>query len=157
MRKDDPTEGIPGSSCQRVKAITPGPMKKSHNTALIGRWHSAAACFGFALETARGAVRLFGSARSTSRMGVSVSSAPTAAKTLIFRCRRELQAACDAMPKAHLTYIVTAYGKPRSKYGLGNDFAKWATEAGLPALVACTGSRRAGCAGLPRRAAQRMS
>src|SRR5438477_3208656 len=30
----------------------------------------------------------------------------------------ELQAACDAMPKAHLTYVVTAYGKPRSKYGL---------------------------------------
>src|SRR5262249_45381163 len=44
----------------------------------------------------------------------------------------ELQAACDAMPKQHLTYIVTAYGKPRSKYGLGNDFAKWVREAGLP-------------------------
>jgi integrase len=44
----------------------------------------------------------------------------------------ELQAACDAMPKAHLTYIVTTQGKPRSKYGLGGDFAKWATEAGLP-------------------------
>jgi hypothetical protein len=24
---------------------------------------------------------------------------------------------CDAMPKAHLTYIVTAYGKPRSNSG----------------------------------------
>src|SRR6516164_6000705 len=44
----------------------------------------------------------------------------------------ELQAACDAMPKSHLTYIVTAYGRPRSKCGLGNDFAKWATAAGLP-------------------------
>ena len=32
-----------------------------------------------------------------------------------------LQAACDAMPKVHLTYIVAAQGKPRSKYGLGND------------------------------------
>ena len=29
----------------------------------------------------------------------------------------QLRAACDAMPKGHLTYIVTAYGKPRSKYG----------------------------------------
>jgi hypothetical protein len=27
------------------------------------------------------------------------------------------------MPKVHLTYIITAHGKPRSKYGLGNDFA----------------------------------
>ena len=38
----------------------------------------------------------------------------------------ELQQACHAMPKAHLTYIVTAYGKPRSKYGLGNDL-EWQT------------------------------
>ena len=56
----------------------------------------------------------------------------------------ELQAACDAMPKVHLTYIVTAYGKPRSKYGLGNDFAKWATEAGLPARCRLHGLKKGG-------------
>src|SRR5262245_6903800 len=56
----------------------------------------------------------------------------------------ELQAACDAMPKAHLTYIVTAYGKPRSKYGLGNDFAKWATEAGLPPRCRLHGLKKSG-------------
>jgi integrase len=55
-----------------------------------------------------------------------------------------LQAACDAMPKAHLTYIVTALGKPRSKYGLGNDFAKWATEAGLPARCRLHGLKKGG-------------
>jgi hypothetical protein len=27
------------------------------------------------------------------------------------------------MPRVHLTYIITAHGNPRSKYGLGNDFA----------------------------------
>ena len=42
--------------------------------------------------------------------------------------------AMRAMPKAHLTYIVTAYGKPRSKYGLGNDFAKMG-HRGWPAVV----------------------
>lgn len=56
----------------------------------------------------------------------------------------ELQAACDVMPKAHLTYVVTAYGKPRSKYGLGNDFAKWATEAGLPARCRLHGLKKGG-------------
>lgn len=56
----------------------------------------------------------------------------------------ELQAACDAMPKSHLTYIVTAYGKPRSKYGLGNDFAKWATEAGLPVHCRLHGLKKSG-------------
>src|SRR5262249_30863325 len=48
------------------------------------------------------------------------------------------------MPKAHLTYIVTAHGKPRSKYGLGNDFAKWATEAGLPAYCRLHGLKKGG-------------
>jgi integrase len=54
----------------------------------------------------------------------------------------ELQAACDAMPKTHLTYIVTAYGKPRSKHGLGNDFAEWATKAGLPARCRMHGLKK---------------
>jgi integrase len=56
----------------------------------------------------------------------------------------ELQAACDAMPKAHLTYIVTTNGKPRSKYGLGNDFAKWATEASLPKRCRLHGLKKGG-------------
>ena len=56
----------------------------------------------------------------------------------------ELQAACDAMPKAHMTYIVTAYGRPRSKYGLGNDFAEWATQAGLPARCRLHGLKKGG-------------
>ena len=56
----------------------------------------------------------------------------------------ELQAACDAMPKAHLTFIVTAYGKPRSKFGLGTDFAKWATEAGLPTRCRLHGLKKSG-------------
>jgi integrase len=56
----------------------------------------------------------------------------------------ELQAACDAMPKGHLTYIVTAYGQPRSKFGLGNDFAKWAKEAGLHDSCRLHGLKKAG-------------
>ena len=56
----------------------------------------------------------------------------------------ELQAACEAMPVKHLTYIVTAYGKPRSKFGLGTDFAKWATTAGLPKRCRLHGLKKAG-------------
>lgn len=55
-----------------------------------------------------------------------------------------LQAALDAMPKSHLTYIVTTQGKQRSKYGLGNDFAKWATEAGLPKYCRLHGLKKSG-------------
>jgi integrase len=60
----------------------------------------------------------------------------------------ELQAAIDAMPRAPLTFIVTATGKPRSKYALGNDFAKWAREAGLPDHCRLHGLKKAGMARL---------
>jgi integrase len=56
----------------------------------------------------------------------------------------ELKAAIDAMPRSHLTFIVTAYGKPRSKFGLGTDFAGWAREAGLPDHCRLHGLRKAG-------------
>ena len=56
----------------------------------------------------------------------------------------ELQAAIDAMPKGNLTFIVTAAGKPRSKVGLGNDFAEWAGEAGLPDHCRLHGLKKAG-------------
>jgi hypothetical protein len=55
-----------------------------------------------------------------------------------------LAAACAAMPKGHLTYIVTSYGAPRSKAGLGNDFAAWAREAGLPDRCRMHGLKKAG-------------
>jgi integrase/recombinase XerD len=55
-----------------------------------------------------------------------------------------LQAEIDAMPRSHLTFIVTAYGKPRSKFGLGTDFAKWATDAGLPGHCRLHGLKKAG-------------
>jgi hypothetical protein len=39
---------------------------------------------------------------------------------------------------------VTAYGKPRSKVGLGNDFARWAREAGLPDCCRLHGLKKGG-------------
>jgi integrase len=56
----------------------------------------------------------------------------------------ELKAAIDAMPRAHLTFIVTAYGRPRSKFGLGTDFAGWARKAGLPDHRRLHGLKKAG-------------
>jgi integrase len=56
----------------------------------------------------------------------------------------ELQAACAAMPKQHLTFLVTSRGKPRSKYGIGADFAAWVTAAGLPRHCRMHGLKKAG-------------
>jgi integrase len=145
MRKDDPTEGIAG-----IKL----PKTKGHHTwtddeiaQYRARWPLGTQqrlVMEFALET-------------VSRRGEVVRLGPQHIKNGRIRIERthgsrdvdmpvppELQAACDAMPKGHLTYIVTAHGKPRSKYGLGNDFAKWATEAGLPARCRLHGLKKGG-------------
>ena len=145
MRKDDPTEGIAG-----IKL----PKSKGHHTwtddeieQYRAHWPLGTQqrlVMEFALETA-------------SRRGEVVRLGPQHVRNGRIRIERthgsedvdipispELQAACDAMPKSHLTYIVTAYGKPRSKYGLGNDFAKWATEAGLPTRCRLHGLKKSG-------------
>ena len=145
MRRDDPTEGIAG-----IKM----PKTKGHHTWTdeeIAQYRAywplgtqQRLVMEFALETA-------------SRRGEVVRLGPQHVRNGRIRIERthgsadvdmpmspELQAACDAMPKVHLTYIVTAHGKPRSKYGLGNDFAKWATEAGLPARCRLHGLKKGG-------------
>jgi integrase len=145
MRKDDPTAGI---------ASIKLPKSKGHHTwtddeieQYRAHWPLGTQqrlVMEFALETA-------------SRRGEVARLGPQHVKNGRIRIERthgsadvdlpmtpELQAACDAMPKAHLTYIVTAYGKPRSKYGLGNDFAKWATDAGLPSRCRLHGLKKGG-------------
>lgn len=145
MRKDDPTEDIAG-----IKL----PKSKGHHTwtdeeisQYRAHWSLGTQqrlVFEFALET-------------SSRRGEVVRLGPQHVKNGRIRIERthgsedvdivmspQLVAACDAMPKAHLTYIVTAYGKSRSKYGLGNDFAKWVTEAGLPRYCRLHGLKKAG-------------
>jgi len=67
-----------------------------------------------------------------------------ASEDVDIRVTPDLEAAIDAMPRTHLTFIVTAYGKPRSKFGLGTDFAQWAREAGLPDHCRLHGLKKAG-------------
>jgi integrase len=145
MRRDDPTEGIAG-----IKM----PKTKGHHTWTdeeIAQYRAH-----WPLGTQQRLVMEF-ALETTSRRGEVVRLGPQHIRNGRIRIERthgsedadipmspELQAACDAMPKVHLTYIVTAHGKPRSKYGLGNDFAKWATEAGLPARCRLHGLKKGG-------------
>lgn len=57
----------------------------------------------------------------------------------------ELRAVIDATPSGHLTYLVTAFGKPFTANGFGNRMKKWCLEAGLPHCTA-HGLRKAGAA-----------
>jgi len=145
MRKDDPTAGIPGIKLPKSRGHhtwTDSEIEQYRAYWTLGTQQRLV--FEFALET-------------VSRRGEVVRLGPQHVKNGRVRIERthgsadvdipispELQVACNAMPKAHLTYIVTAYGKPRSKYGLGNDFAKWATEAGLPARCRMHGLKKGG-------------
>jgi integrase len=145
MRKDDPTAGIAG-----VKL----PKSKGHHT-----WTDAE------IEQYRAYWKLGSQQRlvmefaleAVSRRCEVVGLGPQHVKDGRIRIERrhgsadvdipltpELEAACDAMPRGHLTYIVTAYGKPRSVAGLGNDFARWATEAGLPKRCRLHGLKKGG-------------
>jgi integrase len=124
MRKDDPTAGIPGI---RMKSKSHHSWTDDEIEQYRAHWPLGTQqrlVMEFALET-------------VSRRGEVVRLGPQHVKHGRIRIERthgsrdvdiplttDLQAALDAMPKRHLTYIVTAAGKPRSKYGLGNDFAQ---------------------------------
>jgi site-specific recombinase XerC len=56
----------------------------------------------------------------------------------------ELAAAIDAMPKVHLTFIVSQWGKPYTADALGKLFGRWATEAGLPKRCRLHGLKKGG-------------
>jgi integrase len=145
MLKVDPTEGV---------AAIKLPKSKGHYTRTdeeIAQYRA-----NWPLGTQQRLVMEF-ALETASRRGEVVRLGPQHVKNGRIRIERthgsddvdipispELQAACDAMPKSHLTYIISSHGKPRSKYGLGNDFAKWVTEAGLPRRCRLHGLKKSG-------------
>jgi integrase len=56
----------------------------------------------------------------------------------------ELAAAIDAMPKVHLTFIVSEWGRPYSIDRIGHLFPRWATAAGLPKRCRLHGLKKGG-------------
>ena len=150
MRKDDPTEGI---------ASIKLPKTKGHHTwsdAEVAQYRAywplgtqQRLVMEFALETVsrRGEVVRLGPQHvyigSEGEPWIHIQRTH-GSKDVDIPISPELKAACDAMPKQHLTYIVTAYGRPRSKYGLGSDFAKWARAAGLPDHCRLHGLKKGG-------------
>jgi integrase len=56
----------------------------------------------------------------------------------------ELAAAIDAMPKGHLTFLVSQWGGPYSADRIGRLFRRWATAAGLPKRGRLHGLKKGG-------------
>jgi hypothetical protein len=57
----------------------------------------------------------------------------------------ELQAALDATPASHLTFLVTATGKPYGGNAFSEQFRNWCDAAGLPKRCSAHGLRKASC------------
>lgn len=64
----------------------------------------------------------------------------------------DLQTAIDAVPRQHLTFLVTEFGKSFSPAGFGNRFREWCNQAGLSQCSA-HGLRKATAARLAERGA----
>ena len=145
MRKDDPTAGIANIKLRPSKGHhcwTDEEIDRYRTFWPLGTQQRLV--MEFALETAsrRGEIVRLGPQHV--RNGRIRIERTHGSKDVDIPMSPELQAACEARPKAHLTYIVTAQGKPRSKCGLGNDFAKRVTEAGLPARCRLHGLKKGG-------------
>jgi integrase len=145
MRRDNPTEGIVGIKMPRSKGHhtwTDEEIAQYRAYWPLGTQQRLVMEFALGTASRRGEVVRLGPQHV--RNGRIHIERTHGSEDVDMPMSPELHAACTAMPRAHLTYIVTVHGKPRSKYGLGNDFAKWATEAGLPAHCRLHGLKKGG-------------
>jgi integrase len=65
--------------------------------------------------------------------------------TLAIPIHPDLQAALDAMPSNHLTFLTTGFGKPFTAAGFTNWFREACNAAGLPKGTSAHGLRKAAC------------
>src|SRR5207302_6264268 len=66
-------------------------------------------------------------------------------KPVVIPVHPNLQAVLDATPSEHLTFMVTATGKPYGGNAFSEQFRKWCDGAGLPKRCSAHGLRKAAC------------
>jgi integrase len=64
---------------------------------------------------------------------------------LLIPIRPELRAVLAATPSEHLTFLVTATGKPYGDNHFSESFREWCDAAGLPKHCSAYGLRKAAC------------
>jgi integrase len=65
--------------------------------------------------------------------------------SLLLPVHPELQAILDATPSEHLTFLITATGKPYGGNHFSESFREWCDAAGLPKRCSAHGLRKAAC------------
>src|SRR5262249_35876112 len=66
-------------------------------------------------------------------------------KRLAIRVHPESRAVLDATPSEHLTFLVTATGRPYGPNHFSETFREWCDAAGLPKRRTAHGLRKAAC------------
>jgi integrase len=79
------------------------------------------------------------------RDGVLMVKQQKTGVTLAIPVHSRLQAVLDATPSEHLTFLVTATGKPYGGNAFSEQFRKWCDAAGLPTRCKPHGLRKAAC------------
>jgi len=142
-RRDDPTVGIkpPKMRTGGFYAWTEGDIEAFETAHNVGtRARLALALLLYTAQRRSDVTRL---GRQHIREGVlSVRQQKTGAMVEI-PVLPELRAILEASQNSHLTFLVTASGKPFSPAGFGNWFRQVCDEAGLPGKCAAHGLRKA--------------
>jgi len=79
------------------------------------------------------------------RDGVLMVKQQKTGATLAIPVHADLRAVLDATPSEHLTFLVTATGKPYGGNAFSAQFRKWCDAAGLPKRCKVHGLRKAAC------------
>src|SRR5262249_61931730 len=66
-------------------------------------------------------------------------------RPLVIPVHPNLEAVIDATPSEHLTFLVTATGKPYGGNHFSESFREWCDAAGLPKHCSAHGLRKAAC------------
>ena len=101
--------------------------------------------FALLLYTAQRRSDVVRMGRQHIRDGVITVKQQKTGVTLAIPVHSELQAVLDATHASHLTFLVTATGKPYGGNALSEQFRNWCDAAGLPKRCKPHGLRKAAC------------
>jgi integrase len=101
--------------------------------------------FALLLYTAQRRSDVIRMGRQHIRDGVLTVKQEKTGATLAIPVHPHLQAVLDAAPSEHLTFLVTATGKPYGGNAFSEQFRKWCDAAGLPKRCKPHGLRKAAC------------
>jgi hypothetical protein len=137
MRRDNAAVGIAGVKIPKTRGYRPVSRP-------LAAWDARAPSDGIALEAVSRRVEVLRLGPQHVRNGRIRIERVKGTREVDIPPTPELAVAIDAMPKVHLTFIVSQWGKPYMTDARGKLFGRWATGAGLPKRCRVHGLKKGG-------------